>query len=297
MYKKADITTCIDYKIQGRRPSIVILDSSEKGPSEFTPRQIIGVTRTSSVRLFANAAGERIVIKSPKSPVKKSAFKTEDEFKKDIACRKQFLENELVLMEQAYPDELPYHWVSVRDSRLADLLWSYRLFIPYINGLTFIQYASAPHRNITWLLFFTAIARELQRIHLRGVIHGDIKEDNGLVKLKKEREGFDIHFIDFDSAYLMSDKMAVVTSDTGPSAMYWAPERRVPLDMPAPTPDVKQDVFSYGSMLLRLLRRSDGFADAYPTFFSSIISTQHDDPKMRPELEEVIMQAASCLGS
>lgn len=293
MYERTDSTTLIAYKLRWRRPSIATLEDSEKRPSEFVPIEEIAATKTSSVRLFSNAAGERIVIKSPQIPVERGLLEAGDDFEKLIADKEHYVRKEFELMKQAYPHELPYALAIVADSETHD----YRIIMPYINGLTFSEYASTPHRNSTWLVFFMAIARELKRIHLRGVIHGDIKEDNGLVKPHEECDGFDIHFIDFDRAYFMSDEMAEVTYDTGAAALHWSPERRVARDAPHPAPDVKQDVFSYGSMLLRLIHKTDGFEGAYPTFFSSITATQHDDPTMRPELEQLITQAASCLGS
>ena len=274
----------------GRRASIATLeDQDTQEKSSFICIDYISTTTKSSIRLFSNLANETIVVKGPRGNFYQAAFATAEDFHMFVDHETEELARECSLMHKAYPNESPYNYVA----GIINFIWSYRLVMPHIKGYTFKQYAAVEHSNQSWLLFFLAIAKELQRIHQCGVIHGDIKKDNGLVQYTDEAHKYNIHFIDFGSSYLIDDTEALVTAETGNHTLYWAPERRRAAVEFWPAPDPKQDVFSYGYMLLEFIAKAPELTSLYPTLLTTIMATQNEDPELRPDLDQIITEISS----
>lgn len=286
MYTKLDSTKVIQYRLGGRKPSCATLakpDTNEQ--SNFTKTMTVFMNENSLIRLFNNPAGEALIVKSPQAVLQKSSYKTQGEFEAAVEYELEDLKAELFLWQKAYPNEAPYSLHILNYPVLDDIIWSYRLLIPYISGPTLDEFASQYHKDMTWLLFFTAIAREIKRINDNGILHGDIKGANAMVV--ENDDSFHIHFVDFGCAYLMTEEEAVCTKESGDRASYWAPERRGDAPKLA-KPDIKQDVYSFGHMILGYTRkRAYSFAGAYPTIFAQLGKTQERDPALRPNLEEI----------
>jgi serine/threonine protein kinase len=281
----------IRYQASGRKPSVTVLEDPEtKEQTEFTPELLLCKTRFSIIRLFRNPLGETIIIKSLKSPIERESFETDREFNDAMRIKIIDVKYELTCMQMAYPDEAPYGFFCPDEGER----WSYRLVMPYIKGNTFQEYASVSHKDTSWLLFFIAIARELNRIHHAGVIHGDIKADNGMVKINAAKDDYNVHFIDFGISYYMNDPGAVVTHETGENTKYWPPERRgIKTGAPRVAPSPKQDIFSYGHMVLGFMDKVPEFRQKYKGLFFSMAKTQNENPEQRPSLDEIITTAGS----
>ncbi|ODN42305.1 hypothetical protein BGC07_04360 [Piscirickettsia litoralis] len=210
----------------------------------------LGAGNNGSVRRFESQTGlERYAVKRPldPSPVELGVLKLEGE-----------------LFKKVYPnEEVLFKATSNSDGRLV---------MPLFPGGNFHETLKKYPNRIGEII--VAVALELQRVHGKGVIHGDIKYDNVIIE---EKNGvFNAKFVDFGWAYKNPGEARTITSQ----CPYWATERtQTKIKLKA---DTSQDVFSFGWMLSFAHRTAKKIPKEFHPF---IINSQSKNPQQRPNLK------------
>jgi len=167
----------------------------------------------------------------------------------------------------------------------------YRLIKPNVKGVSLATALETYQDNVhnTLLLYINAAAC-LMKFHSKGMIHGDVNAHNLIVNLNSENMHFEMDLIDFGFTYSVAEKNEFVPATTTSSCpAHWPPERKgiiLGSDRKPPQSDVKQDVFSFGSMprntpLPKLLKENLNLK----AIFNQMRAT---DPADRPSMEEVL---------
>ena len=94
------------------------------------------------------------------------------------------------------------------------------------------------------MIFIRSLVYSMSRIHAAGIVHGDIRPENILIK-KTAGSCLTGKIIDFDSGFLISNPPEEVQGDF----IYMAPETYLRLDDEKITLDTKLDIFALGILL------------------------------------------------
>lgn len=215
--------------------------------------------------LLDKASGQSIALKKivPKNT------DSEKNIEEEATC-------ELNFYKQIYP-KLAFHWEKVKPSKEGEKL-SYRIIMPLFPRRNFLE-AGSVYRHSFFLLLKNC-ARELERIHNLGIVHGDIKILNVLVA-----EDLSVYFIDYDWAYNLSDQHARVAIEQ--EVRYFPPERKVDDDSKSPAPSTAQDIYSFAYMVYELIKCIRKFS-LPPEIFSWLYLALSDEPEHRPSLKQLI---------
>ncbi len=106
------------------------------------------------------------------------------------------------------------------------------------------QAAALPEEERGKLLFL--LAQCLQRLHLQGIVHADLKPEHVLIP--PETNGYCVKLIDLDSGFLMEDPPAQAQEMEGDPA-YLAPEAFLRMTGREITPNSYLDTFSFGMLI------------------------------------------------
>lgn len=122
-------------------------------------------------------------------------------------------------------------------------------------------------------------AKELERIHNLGILHGDITRKNVLVADDT------VYYIDFNWAYLLSRPYARCTSEQ--DILHFPSERKIAEGQAVPKPHFSQDIYSYAYMIYESLTHLPSF-DLPPEVFTWLYCSLSNDPQHRRPLAELI---------
>lgn len=148
---------------------------------------------------------------------------------------KRFVIKEYVIYQTIYP-EYSFHMIDMESGE-------FRLIMPIFPGKSFnlaIKEAGSAHEREKIVL---AVAKKLEEMHKKGILHGDVKPENILVHEEDGR--YEAFIIDFGCSYLIESDKAPSYED--PYISHIAPELRSGF---INTPDERQDVYSFAYMLL-----------------------------------------------
>jgi serine/threonine protein kinase len=131
-------------------------------------------------------------------------------------------------------------------------------------------------------LAYASVAKALERLHEKGIIHGDLKEDNVNIDLDVENPETSIkaHILDFGES-ARADSPIDTISVVFDQCLHIAPERRNQRYATI-LAKAKQDIFSFGNMLLRIEYSSQ--ESRAPVWLQQ---TQQNDPNKRPSLKVI----------
>lgn len=129
------------------------------------------------------------------------------------------------------------------------------LVSPWLENGTLTEYLERKHKILSYNRKFALledVARRLQYLHSKSIIHGDLSGNNVLV----DKDG-KASLTDFGLSALLSERIsqAVVPTNAGGTAHYMAPEC-LPLDDEDDESSVfspKSDVYSFGGIMLQVL--------------------------------------------
>ena len=168
--------------------------------------------------------------------------------------------------------------------------------------------ASLPVENI--LLISKCVCHSLRILHDLGVVHGDLKPDNILIK-KTSSSIFAAKLIDFDDSYI--DGLPPASKNIVGTPEYYSPELAAYImdedgEVDGRTLTVKSDIFTLGIILCEYFTGekpiveasyknvwnsvSHGVAPTFPCHLRSDVSALlrkmlHKDPTRRPTIHEV----------
>lgn len=268
------------YKPAGRRLSwFASINLETNTSSVYKPVKELGKGTYGLVRLFQNATGEAIGVKSPRSNLVDAPDSERDVLSQDLKREAEF-------NKRAYPEdiskffEFDYQWDD-------EDIYTNRFIMPYVKGeILHLFLPKIPcHNQLAEIIL--QIAQELQRIHDTGIIHGDIKEDNIIIRLEDNK--CIVRFIDFGCSSYITENRAI-TFNTKNS--YIAPERLCN-ESTRLKPNANQDIYSFGLMLNRLLEKNSAYLQLiqkYPCIERFLSAAKNTNPQERPSLQAFCKQ-------
>lgn len=270
----------------GRQTSFLKLveDAGEQHRIDtYVPAFELGKGTHGSVRLF----------RSTSDTSRNLAVKQEVERRRDekisgfhVSASAEDAVNELHFLQRAYPNEGPYklqHYV-INDGAGYD----YRMIMPFVPGQEFAQAVLSTRSAEEAAMLFLAIAKELERIHDLGFVHGDARSRNILIDIVRDHNGeatFNVHFIDFNNAKLFGSPATIYKDqrDDIPPEQRESPEKKLTRVHPS------QDVYTIGFFINSAF---DYFREELSPNFPSIIqfceSCMKVNPDERPTLNDFI---------
>lgn len=267
------------YKTRGRRPSFFgILDTNTNISRMFHPKGTIGRGASSTVRKFEDNEGYVIAVKQPNKPIPAVA-------KKMPSRCQAMLDRETTINKKVYPndsDVITFQFPTIS---------TYRSIMPYVPGETawiLLKKSNCPHELAQIIV---AMAKELDRMHQIGVIHGDMNPKNCILKKDLTSQNYQARFVDFEHTYLLTDETAKLW-DTNALGLWIAPELcNNGMDHVAPCPS--QDIYGLGFALQYTLHRLSSYItllSTYPMIKTFIQDSQKQIPNLRPNLNTFYTQ-------
>lgn len=250
----------------------------------YVPRRDLGVGSFCKAQLFTNEKSENVVIKTCITKKTPSGY-----FSNRM--------NEIALMEAIYQKDGGgvyavniYHGEEKKDSAITlkeespyEIIHGIFVLMPFFPGDTLdkaIVKATAQQQ----LKIILAVARELERIHKLGILHGDIRPQN--IIINQEATGIiTVHFIDLEHGYRITDKDARTTNETRKecAAPHWSLERMGDRKE-IPKPHFNQDMHSLGWTIKNAANNT-----SYPkTIMDFCDQCVCDDCDKRPSLTSLI---------
>ena len=268
------------YKLAGRRPSFYADINQETGEVDlFRPKRLLGQGQHAHVRMFANARGTSIAVKTPLQ----QALGTS---KESISNTMINYHNEYEISRRAYKNARTCQlFCDKKINALGEEKYELRSIMPHIHGeqvLTYLKRIQSPQELAQIIL---GITEALMRLHQAHIIHGDIKLDNIMITTHPRLE---ITFIDFGLAYLLTDETASIFPKDH-NVNYLAPERfDYPRDI---APHTNQDVYSFAYNLRYYIIDTHPEGDELQLLYPSIANFAWDGqsliPELRPTLESL----------
>ncbi|MFN4227066.1 MAG: serine/threonine-protein kinase [Candidatus Ratteibacteria bacterium] len=150
----------------------------------------------------------------------------------------------------------------------------YYMIMEYIDGnnLRTILNKNSEIPYFTILRILIRIGEAIEYIHLKKIVHNDIKPENILIS----KDFLNLKLIDFGFAQKI--RFFKRTTYIGGTDKYLAPERKKGIS------DFKSDIYSYGIMIEELLSNYEIFEKIYPI----INLAKSENPEKRPPLKEII---------
>jgi serine/threonine protein kinase len=265
------------YKLSGRKPSFYADIDQETGEVDlFQPEDFLGHGCHAHVRLFSNARGTSIAVKTP-------IEQTLGTSKESMSGAILDYQNEHKIMQRAYKNSHTcklFYFTQTNEWGEPEV--ELRSIMPYIHGETvyrYLQRVQSPHALAQVVLGMT---KALIRLHQDNIIHGDIKLDNIMISIHPSLK---ITFIDFGLSYLLTDETASIFSKEQ-RVNYLAPERfDYPHEVP---PHTNQDVYSFAYSLRHYIidTHPEGAALEYfyPCLANFATNGQNSIPEHRPSL-------------
>lgn len=270
------------YKTSGRRPSFFgMVDRENHTSSVFYPEAILGGGSCSTTRLFYNGKNDVIIVKAPTDMIELSP---EEE---RLACQALF-ERETQFNQILYPND-DY---SAMFNFFYKNLYTYRSIRSYVPGETawaLMSRITCPHELAK---IIAAMARGLNDLHEKGVIHGDQNPANYIIKEDPKTGGYTVHLIDFEHSYFLTDETAELWEAQHRFKTWIAPELCNDGKCKV-KPSTSQDVYGLGYALWYTLHDKLHYETLLSTYslIESFISTSCiEQSELRPDLKSFYTQ-------
>lgn len=265
------------YKFSERRPSFYAEINQDTGEADlFREQRVLGRGMHAHVRLFTNAHGASLAVKTPHI----QALGTSDD---SIVGAIMDYHQEHTIMRRAYnnPSAGKLFYFAERNTR-NELDAELRSLMPHIRGEQAQTYLPRVESSQELARMILAMTEALMRLHQNNIIHGDIKLDNIMIATPSEPT---VTLVDFGLAYLLTD--AVATCFTQDKMIrYIAPERfHYPQE---PAPHTNQDVYSFSYNLKYYIMNTHPkgaeLQELYPSIRRFTEYGHHKNPELRPSL-------------
>ena len=272
------------YKPNGRRPSwFAEIDREQQTSSVYTHAKELGVGSNGRVRLFQNHNGERIGVKSLKNKIIGAS-------PQQRACFKRNLNKEAQFNKAAYPDTIFSETFEFDYRTSGQTSYTNRYVMPYVEGQTawvLMRKTICPHQLAAMTL---GIALELDKIHRRSIMHGDLNPANVMLQ-PGDNNVFLARFVDFGHSYFLTDDSAKLWTFQIDST-WIAPELCTGSRL-AVKPNANQDVYGLGFSLNYTLKNNPSYREVlelYPSIHTFISTSQKKAPLERPSLQSFCEQ-------
>lgn len=228
-------------------------------------------------------ANQHIAVKQPHEKRKKHSSSL------DVLVNADYPNREITFFHELYPHLGPcrlQHYIDT-EARVYD----FREIMPVIQGVTCDELHKTIQTTVDLMRLILAIAMEVDRIHGKGIVHGDIKKDNIIIDTVRAANGeidkFVVILVDFETAGYIGARVDAFTSVSPHSA----PDRQVTVN-PNPVATTAQDVYSVahlvGQVWQLIKARVDQTAASELYDFASVIAFArqgiHSNPDERPGL-------------
>lgn len=265
------------YRKAGRRPSFCAdIDWNDQNVTVFKAKKTLGCGHFGAVREFTSLQGQSRAVKSIE-------FFSVTEEKVNDAIEK--IRRESSLMKRAYDAPSFCGGFFIQSNKMSLNRCSARIVMPLVQGKCAHVLFDEIRCEHTVAQIISYMAQEIIALHEKGIVHGDIKQDNILIYFNNG--SYHVTLVDFGSAECLATPQSVmVTSDE--NAIYWAPERilaHVSQPFTPIAPQKNQDVFSFGFMLGILTKPYEKkLARSYPSIAQFIQDASNPIPSKRPLL-------------
>lgn len=261
-----------------RSPSVYLsIDKATGEPSIFKPVKELGEGSYGKVRMFQNANGQSISVKSLQADY--SLGETASFFK-----HSKKLQRELECIQLVYPEFGLAKCFNLSVQKARGTFFCARMTMPYFKGRVAGLLIPTLDSPIQLAEIVLKVAQELKRIHELGIVHGDLHHHNVMIEAL-EKGSFRVYIIDFGEACKITDASATRWGKEG-LGVWYAPELVVDDKQVAPHPN--QDIYSFGYFLNTLFAHHRAYPDIqhlFPSIPKFIDKSNNDDPKLRPHLD------------
>lgn len=223
-------------------------------------------------------------------------FKTEGDRREGI----KNLQLEQNFLMRCYPHDTPYAlfiWREDGAKKFSHYPYKIdcRIIMPVIQGATLKTWIRANTDKDMLALVIFNMAKELQRFHDLGILHGDVSPRNIMIL-----PDFSTHFIDFSFAYDITES-ATTFEVPKPDNHYIAPERLNVKPHSSVKANFAQDVYSLAHTIHLLVERyfslpaTLAFYQKYPAIERFITNGRNKNPGERPTLQSLIKDLSPSL--
>lgn len=256
-----------------RRGSFIFeLDTAASTPTAhlFNPIKPLGMGAYGDVRLFSTKTDRHLAVKS-------SHINEVDEKNKAYFESKWKKEEQILQLMQEQPS--PIKLFILKKDELNQV--AIRLIMPYIKGLHPKRLFERLRCAKQFSRIVSNMVKELRTLHVKGILHGDIKSSNILIN-SEER----VTFIDAGLSYFITDtptRFMAVKNQQYPQVApeFFKNEAGIPADP-------SQDIYAFGYLLFALVKLSpiQGIIERdYPSIVSFIEQALEENPTNRPSLD------------
>lgn len=268
------------YKPAGRRPSFFTRINRETGTSvQFKPVEELGKGSFGLVRLFRSVKGDKIAVKSLK--INRAPISEEENH-----ILIEALDREAQFNKRAYPDDDLSQIFNINHGITGNQAYINRYVMPYAQGER--AFSLIPRIGSRTLLanITLTIAQEIQRVHERGIIHGDLNSANIIIK-RCENNTLSIRLIDFGCASHVSESSATLWNKSC-RGRWFAPELCNDGEKKI-RPHTTQDIYAFGYFIDNILNEiplslRQETMKLFPSIQTFIIEAQNINPRKRPSL-------------
>jgi serine/threonine protein kinase len=247
----------------------------------YTYVSTLGAGTNGTARLYQNKDGREIVVKTPNPEIPHSGY---------YVARKRDIE----IAQSLYPKDGFYcineHTRSALDNKGKVIpAYGFYAIAPYIPSVSLTEFCQKIKTKAELVETLLAFTQELHRIHMAGVIHGDIHPSNVRFWRDSKTNKVGVRFIDFECSYYRYTEKATKTSQRTP---HWAPERiNIPtpesaeyagesFEYPTLTSHPSQDIYSFGYTLWQALYHHPLLKQLsfIPKFYQECSGPEHKRP-------------------
>lgn len=247
-------------------------DLNQRTVKLFKPNKALGKGNYGEVRLFTSETGEHIAVKSAGF---EAAWLSENE----LTNRKENNDHETAMLKKYHPDKACYNWHFASQNFLSSH-YSDCLVMPYHTGETFCDFMDKTNDLCALANVILLIINELDSLHKKGIIHGDIHLNNIIVS----EDNQSVYFIDFG----MSQANSMRITKQLPYCPHFPPERNNNQDLSL-IAESNQDIFSLGySLMYNYITHPAGYEliEQYPSLIDFSTQALDENPMNRPKLSD-----------
>jgi serine/threonine protein kinase len=231
--------------------SIFIHNKADNSFTTFHPTKNLGSGTYAKVRKFSSRS-KSFAVKKPRK--KQTLCQNLNEVKQ----LKSNARHEFNFMKKAYPDDGPYDLIHINDKNPDTTsefpyIYSYRILMPLVEGCNLKQLTRKYIEQDILANIFLNTALEVDRLHAKGIIHGDLSIKNIIIDDEDKAR-----LIDFSFAYEAHHKATTVDikmtiCNDLKKLTYFAPER---VNVKSCDANPAQDIYSLAYVFELVINRT-----------------------------------------